>query len=297
MKKILVSGLVNIETSLHVDYFPVHYSPIEYPFFGVNSMISGVGYNVAKAIKTLGGNVDLLSIIGNDLYSEVIKKTIKQEGINSHLHPLIEQTPTSVIIVDKEGRRKIYCDLKDIQDKEPLDDSVINPDDYSLVALTNINFNRKLLKVFKEKGVTIATDVHVLSYIENEYNRDFMENADILFFSNEGVMGHEEEFIRALYNRYHNKIIVCGCGDKGAIMYVGYEDKLYYENAVAPKGIVSTVGAGDALFSAFIYFYKKGENLQKCLQNAVIFAGLKISSSGGSSGFVSENELLNYLHR
>ena len=201
------------------------------------------------------------------------------------------------ILVDREGKRKIYCDLKDIQDKEPLDESVINPDDYSLAVLTNINFNRKLLKVFKDRGITIATDVHVLSYIENEYNRDFMENADILFFSNEGIMGHEEEFIKALYNRYRNKIIVCGCGDKGALMYVGYEDKLYYQGAVAPKGVVSTVGAGDALFSAFIYFYKKGKNLQKCLQNAVIFAGLKISVPGGSNGFVSETELSKYLPR
>lgn len=295
MKKILVSGLVNIETSLRVDYFPVNYSPIEYPFFGVNNCISGVGYNVAKAIKTLGEDADLLSVIGNDIYSEVIKSTFKKEHINSILLPRIEQTPTSVIIVDREGKRKIYCDLKDIQDKEPLDESVINVDDYSLAVLTNINFNRKLLKAFHDRGIPIATDVHVLSYIENEYNRDFMENADILFFSNEGVVGHEEEFIRALYNRYHNKIIVCGCGDRGAIMYVGYEDKLYYQNAGAPKGITSTLGAGDALFSAFIYFYKKGENLQKCLQNAVIFAGLKISASGGSNGFVSEKELLEYL--
>ena len=295
MKKILVSGLINIETSVNVDHFPVEYNPIEYPFFGVNNCISGVGYNVAKAVKILGEDADLLSVIGNDIYSEVIKSAFKKEHINSILLPRIEQTPTSIVIVDREGKRKIYCDLKDIQDKEPLDESVINVDDYSLAVLTNINFNRKLLKVFHDKGITIATDVHVLSYIENEYNRDFMENADILFFSNEGVVGHEEEFIKALYNRYHNKIIVCGCGDRGAVMYVGYEDKLYYQKAVAPKGVKSTLGAGDALFSAFIYFYKKGENLQKCLQNAVIFAGLKISASGGSNGFVSEKELLQYL--
>ena len=295
MKKILVSGLINIETSVNVDHFPVEYNPIEYPFFGVNNCISGVGYNVAKAVKTLEVDADLLSVIGNDIYSEVIKSTFKKEHINSILLPRIEQTPTSVVIVDREGKRKIYCDLKDIQDKEPLDESVIDVNDYSLAVLTNINFNRKLLKVFHDKGIIIATDVHVLSYIENEYNRDFMEYADILFFSNEGVMGHEEEFIKALYRRYHNKIIVCGCGEKGAMMYVGNNDELYYQKAVAPKGVKSTLGAGDALFSAFIYFYKKGEKLQKCLQNAVIFAGLKISESGGSNGFVSEEELSNYL--
>ncbi len=296
MKKILVSGLINIETSVNVDHFPVEYNPIEYPFFGVSTCVSGVGYNVAKALHTLGENVDVLSLGGRDLLYEVAKATLKRGGIDStRYYPTMEHTPTSVVLVDREGRRKIYCDLKDIQERQPLDEESVKLDDYSFAILTNINFNRKLLKAFHDRGIPIATDVHVLSYIENEYNRDFMEYADILFFSNEGVMGHEEEFIKALYQRYHNKIIVCGCGEKGAMMYVGNNDELYYQKAVAPKGVKSTLGAGDALFSAFIYFYKKGEKLQKCLQNAVIFAGLKISESGGSNGFVSEKELLEYL--
>ena len=54
MNNILVCGLINIETTLKVDNFPIEYSPVEYNFFGVNSSISGVGYNIVKALKTLG---------------------------------------------------------------------------------------------------------------------------------------------------------------------------------------------------------------------------------------------------
>ena len=291
MKKILVSGLVNVETSLKVDSFPINYSPIEYPFFGVDTCVSGVGYNIAKAIKTLGGEVDLLTLVGDDLLGEMIKKTLSENDINYSIPYLLKQTPTSVVLVDREGRRKIYCDLKDIQESEPLD---ISLDEYSLVALTNINFNRHLLSLAHEKGIVIATDVHVLSNIDDEYNKDFMEKANILFLSNEAIIGREEEFARALYKRYHNDIIVVGCGESGALLYEGRNDCFYHQNAIAPKGIVSTVGAGDALFSAFIYFYKKSENIEKCLQKAVFFAGLKISSSGGSNGFVSEEEIEKY---
>ena len=291
MNKILVSGLVNVETSLRVDCFPIDYSPIEYPFFGVDTCVSGVGYNIAKAIKTLGGEVDLLTLVGDDLLGEMIKKTLSENNINYSIPYILEQTPTSVVLVDREGRRKIYCDLKDIQEKEPLD---INLDDYSLVALTNINFNRHLLSLAHEKGITVASDVHVLSNIDDEYNKDFMKNANILFLSNEAIIGREEEFVKALYERYHNDIIVAGCGESGALLYEGRNDRFYHQNAVAPKGIVSTVGAGDALFSAFIYFYKKGENIEKCLQKAVLFAGLKISATGGSNGFVSEEEIEKY---
>ena len=296
-KQILVSGLINVETSLKVDSFPIEYNPIEYPFFGIDSVVSGVGYNVAKALKVLGSNVDLLTEIGDDLNGDIIKKKVNDDKIDSK-HVLVcknSKTAESIVLVDKDGRRKIYCDLKDIQDREPLDESVVNFDDYSLTILTNINFNRTLIKVAHDRKITVATDVHVLSDINDSYNKDFMENADILFLSNEAIIDHEAEFMKEIYNKYHNKIIVCGCGDKGALMYVGEEDKFYFEQAVAPRGISSTVGAGDALFSSFIHFYNKGEKIENCLRFAVLFAGIKISQPGGSNGFISEKELLDLV--
>ncbi|MBN1285764.1 MAG: hypothetical protein JXB47_10225 [Anaerolineae bacterium] len=35
--KILVSGLINFEITARVDGFPIPYTPVRYPFFGVNS--------------------------------------------------------------------------------------------------------------------------------------------------------------------------------------------------------------------------------------------------------------------
>ena len=79
MGKIFVSGLINVEHSLKVDSFPINYSPIEYPFFGVNSTISGVSYNLTKALITLGSEVDLFSIVGNDNNGTLIKTTLRKE--------------------------------------------------------------------------------------------------------------------------------------------------------------------------------------------------------------------------
>ena len=294
MKKILVSGLVNIETSLDVNSFPIHYSPIEYPFFGVKSVVSGVGFNVAKALHTLGSKVDLLSEIGDDINGDNIRTQISRIGLSiDHIIAYKnKESAESVVLVDPQGNRKIYCDLKDIQDRTPLDESVIDLDNYSLVVLTNINFNRELLKIAHEKRIEIATDVHVLSDINDEYNQDFMRLANILFLSNENIHDREGDFMRELFQKCHNKIIVCGCGHEGALLYLGEEDKFYYEPAVAPKCVKSTLGAGDALFSSFIHFYVKGYRVDKCLKLATLFAGLKISESGGSNGFVDEKTLL-----
>lgn len=79
--KVLVSGLVNIETTLQIRKFPIDYFPIDYPFFGINSSVSGVAYNISKAMKTLGNDIELTSMIGNDFEGEQIVKNLKESGI------------------------------------------------------------------------------------------------------------------------------------------------------------------------------------------------------------------------
>jgi hypothetical protein len=49
MKNILISGLFNMETTLQIKGFPIDYFPIDYPFFGINTSVSGVSANIAKA--------------------------------------------------------------------------------------------------------------------------------------------------------------------------------------------------------------------------------------------------------
>lgn len=73
MKRVLISGLVNTETTVRVRQFPVNYYPIDYPFFGVQTAVSGVAYNVAKALHTLEDSVTLLTMTGQDFPAEYIK--------------------------------------------------------------------------------------------------------------------------------------------------------------------------------------------------------------------------------
>ena len=66
MANILVSGLINTETTVRVRQFPVNYYPIDYHFFGVNTAVSGVAYNISKLLKSLGDDVTLLTMTGLD---------------------------------------------------------------------------------------------------------------------------------------------------------------------------------------------------------------------------------------
>lgn len=292
MSRILVSGVVNIEVTCKVDEFPIEYEPINYNFFGVNIAVAGVGYNIIKALTALGDDVELASIVGNDLASKLVFSELNDVTTGTLVLQQLSQTPSSVVLYDKSGARRIYCDLKDIQEAS-YDYSNVDVHAYDLVAACNINYSRPLLKKAKDDGVKIATDVHVLSDINDAYNREFMEYADILFLSNENIIGQEKKFVETLVEKYNCEIIVVGCGSAGALMYVKAEEKFYNMPAAKAEKIVNTVGAGGCLFSTFISMYAKGELPPvKCLELAQKAAAHKIGYDGAAKGFMNLSELM-----
>ena len=293
MSNILVSGLLNIETTLKINRFPIEYYPIDYPFFGIKSTVSGVAMNIAKAEKSLGNDVTVLSFLGEDKEGERILQEVKELNINTrYILKELKESPTSIVLYDNEGKRQIYCDLKDIQDKlyNPINaEEAIEKCD--IAAICNINFNRDLLKLAKIKNKIIATDVHVLSNVDDEYNRDFMEYSDILFLSDEGIEGDNVEFLSKLKDKYKMKILVLGQGKKGALIYIRDEDSFYSMESIETIKVVNTVGAGDSLFSAFINYYSKGFSPLESLKRAQIFASYKIGFNGAANGFITEEKV------
>ncbi len=85
MTRILVAGLANIETSLKVSGFPIRYSPVEYHFFEIQSTVSGVGFNISKALTCLGDGVIFLSLIGRDLSGRQVRASLLENKISRSL--------------------------------------------------------------------------------------------------------------------------------------------------------------------------------------------------------------------
>lgn len=295
-KIIYVSGVVNFETIIDVDSFPIFYCPIEYPFFGVNSGISGQAYNVAKALKTLGGNEVIISgLVGKDLLGKVVVDQIKKLKIDASLiKDSLEATPNSVSLVDRDNNVKTYMDLKEIQEinaevSKEEEEKLAKAD---IVVLSNSNFNRPLLKKAKELGKKVATDVHIIGTVNDDYNADFMAGSDILFLSKKGLDRiNYEDFLISIYEKYHNEIIVLGEGREGAMILDAKKHVIYHIDAITLREIVNTVGSRDALFSAFIHFYLRNVDSLEALELSEVFTSYKIGEAGGSNGFLTQKEV------
>jgi ribokinase len=297
MSEILVSGLINIETTVRVDRFPIEYTPVRYPFFGVNADVSGVGYNVAKALVCLGDRVRFLSMIGKDIAATTVYEKLRADQIpHGFVVAELDYTPRSAILYDSTGKRQINVDLKDVQERtypEVLFEQAAYHS--SFAVLCNTNFSRPMLSKLRGRGIPIATDVHAISRLDDDYNRDFMQAADVLFMSDELLPGTPEAWARGLWDRFGTPVAVVGLGAQGALLAVKADGFIERIPAVYTRPVVNSIGAGDALFSCFVHVYHQTGDPYLAIKKAVVFASYKIGVASAADGFLSEtalNELL-----
>jgi sugar/nucleoside kinase (ribokinase family) len=293
MKPILVSGLINLEITLQVEQFPIDYTPVRFPFFGVDSSVSGVGYNVTKALTTLGSPVRFLSLVGRDPAGWLVRHSLDRHGIEADLViASMEQTAHSVILYNPAGQRQINLDLKDVQEQTyPQNRFEQALSGCELAVLCNVNFARPFLRQAQQAGVRIATDVHTVANLEDQYNRDFMAAANILFMSDELLPCPPEAWIRLVMDRYEPEVAVVGLGSHGALMAVRQDRFVGQIPAVRIRPVVNTIGAGDALFSAFVHTYHRSGDPYLALEKAVAFASYKIGTAGAADGFLDSDRL------
>lgn len=291
MAKILVAGLINTETTVQIERFPVEYTPVRYAFNQISSSVSGVGFNIAKALSILGNDVHLHSLIGDDLSSQAIRTELDKLGINhDKVLTILESSPQSVILYDDDGKRMINTDLKTIQDRDyPLENLALDRVDIAILA--NINFSRAILQPIKDAHIQIATDIHTISNIDDEYNQDYMAMADILFMSHEGLPTSPENWIHQLWERFGTAYIGIGMGAEGAIIAIRDSQQIIRVPTYSLRPVINTVGAGDALFSSFVHSLINDKDPLLAMQKAVLFASYKVGATGGSTGFMTSEQL------
>ena len=299
MSRFFVAGLINLETTLAIDDFPLPYFPVRYPFFGIQTTVSGVGYNIAKALTVLGNRVDLASLIGRDENGQLVRKALAGDGIPEALVlESLAETAQAAILYDPQGKRQIHTDLKDIQEHTyPLEQSEAAIRAADLAVIGNINFSRPLLGAAKAAGKWIATDVHALSSLEDDYNQDYLGAADILFLSDEALPDSPEQITRRIWKQFAAQIVVIGLGAQGALMGVRRDGFIGRFPAVTTREVVNTIGAGDALFSAFLDRFQRTHDPYAALRQAMVFASYKIGEKGAAQGFLTSEALDDWTHK
>jgi acarbose 7IV-phosphotransferase len=289
---IVVAGVTNLQFSVPVDGFPLGYVPVRYPQGQTGVRVAGVGYNVAAGLAALGSEVRLATFAGGDLLGGAVEGELRARGLYGPWVIGGQETPRSVVLHEPGGERMICTDLRGLPEAvypPGLFAGALDGADYAVI--TNIGFARPLLAVARDAGVPVAADVQAVGDLDDDYNRDWMAAARVLFCSHERLPVPPRAWIARVQERYRIPVVVVGCGAAGALLGVRETGETRHVPAVAPRGVTSTAGAGDALAAAFTHVYATTGDPYAAITQAVVFAGYAVGAKPGESAFLSGSQL------
>lgn len=278
--KIVVVGVTSLYMAVPVDEFPVGYQPTRFPPW-LRVGAAGSGCHIAQTLRALGNDVRLCTVVGNDLPGAFVQAELGRRGLLGPGTVASQASTLGVVLVAADGQRmgQPYLAMANaVEYPAAVFCQSLRAAD--LAVLTNARFARPLLRHARRLGVPIAVDVHLIVDVDDEYNRPWLEVADIVFCSHERLReASGASWVRRVFDRYPGCAIAgIGCGSAGCVL--GLRDgRLISVPAVAPRGVVSTAGAGDTLFASFLHGWIASGNPVRAIERAVLHAGWAVGDT------------------
>ena len=297
MARIVVVGVASLYMAAGVPgEFPMEYTPVSEPEW-VRAGVTGSGAHIAKVLSALGDEVRLCTMAGTDPAGLAIRSDLRAKGLSGEGVVDAGATWLGVVLVAPDGRRMGFPYMAAMSAVGyPAETFCRLATGADLAVLTNARFCRPLISYAERLTVPIAVDVHLISDIDDARSRPWLEVADIVFCSHERLPCLPEEWAARVFARYPGcQVVGIGRGADGAML--GLRDgTLIRAEAVTPRGVVSTAGAGDALFASFLHGWLATGNPVDALQTAVLHAGWKIGDPMPGTVSLTEAELARLSH-
>lgn len=291
MPRIVVVGVASLYLAAGVGEFPLEHALGAVPEW-MRAGVAGSAAHVAKVLASLGDEVRLCTLAGTDPAGLAVRADLRANGLSGEGVVDAGATSLGVALVAPDGSRLglPYTALVNAvgYPAETFHRLAAGAD---LAVLTRARFARPLISCAERLSVRIAVDVHLISDVNDTHSRPWMEAADIVFCSHERLPCPPKQWVARVFARYPGcEIVGVGRGADGAILALR-DGTLVSAEAVAPRGVVNTSGAGDTLFASFLHGWLATGNPLGSLQSAVLHAGWRIGDPMPGAGSLTEAEL------
>ena len=256
--------------------------------------VGQAGGYASRGYAQLGKRTAFIGYVGDDFSGRFIREEFARDGIDQtavFIDPA--GTSRSINFMYRDGRRKNFYDGKSHMQLKPDRAVCRSVLEKSRLAHFNIpHWARQLLPIAKELGVTIACDLQDVVSLRDGYREDFIEYADIVFFS-AANQPDPRPLIEELLRWQLNLIVVSGMGVRGCAL--GTREGIRYFGPVAMDvPVIDTNGAGDGLAVGFLSSYVlDGYSLEDSVRRGQIAARYTCTQQASSAQLITA-ELLTF---
>lgn len=248
---VVVIGNAGVDTCVYLHGDRVDES-VEANFTTNLDAVGQAGGYASRGYAALGYVTGFIGALGDDEAGALVRAQLALEGVDLRgVFADPQGTARSINLVFPDGRRKNFYDGKGHMTLRP-DLAALRPNMAGArLAHVNIpNWARHLLPLLRELRVPIAVDLQDVVAADDPYRADFVDAADIVFFS---AANHPDPtgLMHAYWARNPRLTQVAGMGARGcALGQAGVID--FYAPPALDWPVVDTNGAGDALAVGFL---------------------------------------------
>lgn len=287
----------------------VSFGEILFDVFLEHKKIGGAPLNVASRLSSLGGDIAMISAVGNDDNAKILVDYLNNQGINTKGVQVNDTYPTGIVnvILNEKGNASYDINYPAAWDKiETTNEAIeiVKNADFlvygSLSSRDSVSKNtlNQLLKVAKYK----IFDVNLRSpHYAKKTIVDLSQTADFIKFNDDELNEICEELhsnkksleqnIKFISQQTNASTICVTLGSHGAVLY---SNDTFYHNCGFKVHVVDTVGSGDSFLAALISKLLSGEDPQYALNYACAIGAI-VAQSEGANPVISQSEIDEFL--
>ncbi len=303
MSDIVVFGSFVVDLMARSAHIPVPGETIKSSLFRMGS--GGKGSNQAVACKLSGGDVAVVTKVGQDSFAQVLYDQYKKIGLPTDYVFVSSQTQTgnALILVDEETSQNAItvtpgaCETftrDDIEKIKPLLDKA----KFLLVQLeVNLDANEMVVDYAKARGAKIVLNPAPIHSISDE----FLRKADVITPNEVEAAALSGVAIKTPNDAVKAAQALMGKGVKSVVITLGKQGVL-----AATKGqirlfrnydvkVVDSTGAGDAFNGGLVTALAEGKNLIDACAFANVVSNLAVTRMGTAPSMPTRAEIDAFL--
>lgn len=297
--KICVIGACNLDLISYVSRLPSMGETLHGNRFYMG--FGGKGANQAVMAAKLGGDVSIISKLGQDIFGDNTLDNFRSCGVDvQHVH-FTDQAFSGVapIAVDAEGQNSIIIvtganDLLTIEEIEAARPAIASASVLICQLEIPLDINLAALRIAREEGVkTILNPAPARPEIPEEFYR-----LSDIFCPNETEMqlltGMPVEALEDAEKAAQELIargaatVILTLGERGSLMVTDNHSEHIPVEAVKA---IDTTGAGDAFVGSLAFFLAAGKTMSDAIRRANGIAAISVKASGAQNSFPEAKDL------
>jgi ribokinase len=297
--KIFVVGACNLDLISYVPRLPSMGETLHGNRFHMG--YGGKGANQAIMAAKLGGEVTMVTKLGQDVFGQNTLENFKTWGVNpQHIH-FTDQAFSGVapIAVDTEGHNSIIIvtganDLLTVEEVESARPDIASSSILVCQLEIPLEISLAALRIAREEGIkTIFNPAPARSELPDEIYQlsdIFCPNeteTELLTGRSVESLEEAEDAAKVLIKRGAASVILT-LGERGSLLVMGETTE---HVPVDPVKALDTTGAGDAFVGSLAFFLAGGKSLSDSIKRANRIAAISVQSSGTQTSFPEAKDL------